>query len=446
LVVFYNYCTIFDYLLNNPKILKTRLLKYFLAFACLLIFGLNIAKAQEVTWSSPSDYYWNPFETATAASLNSMSNYQTGGFSSVVSSNALTPLDGNYSLKSVNNNVASPANGGIYGTLIPSGTNVTTATYEWSFLYKYTGATGNIVDYGTPVSQNKAGWRYWLITNSTTPTASSSSLGLYFTQVGGNMLCKSKASSSYTADLGLSYAMTAGHTYNVVLKLLGSGGTYAIYIDDIAVNATAQTLQVQTNIGGQLATYGYSVLECNDARTTANGNFQWDDFKIYQPTETIATVPYTPASTTVVAGTQNVIAYEYSVTVRDVITLKVANGNGASNIANPNDAQSNYISGSSLYEGPDNTLTDASLVSASNITSDYSTIINNTALPLSSTTQAGTTYYFFVLVNIASPITGSSTTFQLNTPFIQYDNNNGSITSLSTATTYGPLFMTGRGI
>jgi len=49
LVVFYNYCTIFDYLLNNPKILKTRLLFCFLLFT--LCFGVKKAIAATFTWT-----------------------------------------------------------------------------------------------------------------------------------------------------------------------------------------------------------------------------------------------------------------------------------------------------------------------------------------------------------------------------------------------------------
>jgi hypothetical protein len=411
----------------------TRLLKYLLA-ALPLVFGLNTARAQEVTYSSPGYYYWNPFETATpSASLNSMNNYQPGGFSSVVSSNSLTPLDGSYSLQSVNNNVTTPLNGGIYGTLITSGTNVTTTNYNWSFLYKYTGSTANIVDYSTPVTQNNAGWRYWIISNSTTPTLSPTSLGMYFTQIGGNMRFFSKESLSYTRDLGLIFPMTAGHTYNVIFKRVNGGTTYVVYIDDIATYASAQTNRLQTNPGSSgLATYTYSVLECNDARTTANGNFQWDDFKIFRPTETIAAVPYTPASSALAPGATGVIVYEYSVTVRDVANIQ------DSYITPSSYPTTGYFSALNLYQGPDNVFAHASLVSAYDITSNANNpAVDNTVINLSSTSQAGTTYYYFVTANIASTV--SSNTFSLNTPNIAYDNNNGYVNFLSTSTS-GPTF------
>jgi trimeric autotransporter adhesin len=415
--------------------LKKRLLIILVAI-CGLLSGYDIANAQEVTYGS-NDYYWNPFETGSAASLNSISNYQNSTHS-VIASNTITPLDGSYSAQSVN--IAAATLGGIYGTLIPNNTDMTAANYEWSFLYKYSGSTSNIVDVSS-VTSGKGGWRYWIFANSSTPTASSStSQGVYFTQIAGNMQCYYKQGSTATS-FNLNYAMTAGQTYNIIIKRLNNGGTYAIYIDNIATHASAQTFQLQSNPGTFCQYYNYSVLECNDARTGAN--FQWDDFKIYQPTESISAVSYTPTSTNVVAGQTNVIAYEYSITVRDAITLKVANGYGASNITNQTYSGNNtaYISASSLYEGPDNNFSDASLVSTSTIgTPQYGDICNSTASALSSSSESGTTFYYFILVNFQSPQpTGGSSTYSLTTPYVLYDNNNGGANVL-TAAVAGPTF------
>ncbi|WP_143822310.1 T9SS type A sorting domain-containing protein [Mucilaginibacter pedocola] len=186
---------------------------------------------------------------------------------------------------SVQSTTTTSGAGSISYSILPSGTNLNGASYEWSLLYRTTTTTGNIVDLqnGTPAS-NRAGWRYWLNCTDAVPT--STSQGFYVTQIGNAIVVRAR-NSNYNTDI-ISYTLptttTTNPVYNIKVQRKYQSGTVYWYLAVGESNATTPETYISAGFNGssvtQYNTYNYTVLE-SYSRIATNGIFRWDDLKLY---------------------------------------------------------------------------------------------------------------------------------------------------------------------
>jgi hypothetical protein len=419
------------------KDLKKGLLRkiFFSCSLCLIIS--HFVKAQEVTYTTGNTYYWNPFENG-SASLGSFSYRTTGAANyTVVSTNSPSPLAGSNSLVTVNR--TTPLANGIFEQILPSAASFSaTTTYEWSFLYSYStnDATNasDIVDY-TSVTTGKCGWRYWLASNNTNPSASGGT-GLYVTQVGKTLTFYDKTSNTNTFTVA-STNLSPNTVYNIKCRVINNGICVLFADPYTATKKDATTKIGSANFGVGITSYSYTGLEANEARSSSSYHCQWDDFKLYVPTFSMSAITSTAngiSNSVVEQGQQDIVTYGFSITTRGVYNIKNLNVNDG------NSNSSQIINAANLYTSTDNNfsvVSDPSIISfgvptSSNLSATYSIDLGN------SDVNGITTYYFFT-VGLTPNALFSGQVLQFSNPTLNYDNYNGSVTAGTTSTS-GPGF------
>lgn len=249
---------------------------------CSSVFLSSIVYGQEVTYNSSNQFYYNPFDNS---SLGVFNNYIAGTTNKTIvsASTTTTTFNGTVALTSVNG-VTQRNN--IYGQALPASTDLNTADFEWTFQYKNNSATSPVEPYDNNVRPGPAAgdgaWQYWLTATGNDQTVAGIQ-GFYMTQVGTNMILRYRNNSNDIQSL-ITFPITNNTLWAIKVQRLASG-TWRIWANTgSGSNFEATTAQPAGNVAAvsQAAfnTYSYSMLACNDLRTTGN-NFFFDSFKIY---------------------------------------------------------------------------------------------------------------------------------------------------------------------
>lgn len=205
-----------------------------------------------------------------------------------------------------------------------SNTSLANAPWEWEFDYKNTtgGSTtdpdsydGSINDGNMVAGTNS--WRYWLISYLNGGTR----LGLYVSQVGGNLVIRRKhdVPGSQYQQLYSVAMPNNDHTYQI--RMIRSAiGYFNVYILDRTTNTTVSSTLLNITYN-TLNVYNLSYLEATS--TTAN-RFQFDNFNFYQAR--VDYIPIAPTAsngmtTVIYPGIVNAIPYAVNVNVRGDIVF-----------------------------------------------------------------------------------------------------------------------------
>ncbi|MEO7214776.1 DUF2341 domain-containing protein [Mucilaginibacter sp.] len=249
------------------------------AAVLLIVFYLPVLKvsAQQVTYTSTNQFYYNPFDDSNLGVLN---NYIQGTTNKtiVTASTTSTSFNNTVALTSVPT-VNSRNN--IYGQIIATADrNLNNNDFEWTFQYKNNSSTSPVEPYDNNLnagpSSGQGSWQYWLTAN-TNDQASSTVQGFYMTQVGTNMILRYRNNSNDIQSL-ITFAITNNVLWTVKVQRL-STGRWIVWANPVSTNSEAVTYQGQ-NDQSAFNNYVYSMLATTDLRTAGN-NFYWDNIKIY---------------------------------------------------------------------------------------------------------------------------------------------------------------------
>ena len=248
------------------------------AILCSIILTSTIVYAQEVTYNTGTQFYYNPFDDSNLGVLN---NYIAGTSNKtiVTASTTAATFNNTIALTSVPG-VNSKNN--IYGQIIAAADrNLNNNDFEWTFLYKNNSATSPVEPYDNslqvgPIIAGQGAWQYWLTAN-TNDQSSLTVQGFYITQVGSNMIFRYRNNANDIQSL-ISFPITNNVVWTIKVQRLATG-RWRVWANPVSTSSEAITYQGQTDQSA-FNNYVYSMLATTDLRTAGN-NFYWDNIKIY---------------------------------------------------------------------------------------------------------------------------------------------------------------------
>lgn len=304
---------------KTPIALKTRLLKYIAPLIFIACFN-NYCLGQEYydAVNSTRQYYYNNLESATTGTASPATYFPTGA-----SSQGTTAAIKLVSASSLNSTKSfSTVGGSTLGTLTwnflgnsgsGSGTSLNGAPWEWEFDYKNT-TGGSTVDPEAGPSGMVAGndsWRYWLISSFSGTTR----LGIYVTQVGGNLVGRQKYDGSTNTRALWSVPMANNtHTYQVRIERAVTG-YYNVFVLDRTLGTVQSSLNINANYD---SAYNLSYL---DATSASADRFQWDNFNFYQVKLDYLPVTGNGVSNPIYPGMGTAILYGINLSARGDIVM-----------------------------------------------------------------------------------------------------------------------------
>jgi hypothetical protein len=285
---------------------------------CVLTQKVYCQESYDLT-NTPRQFYYNNFQGATvsspatffsacaSSSSTSASIYLTTN-SSINSSKSLSTV-GSSTLGTLTwnffNNAATGAN-----------ISLNNAPYEWEFDYKNT-TGGATVDPDGPSGMvaGSDSWRYWLITSL---SSSNTKLGIYVTQVNGNLEMRQKYDNSAQYRPLFSVPMpNSTDTYQIRI-VRSVTGYFNIYVLNRTTGVTTSKLLLNGNYD---SAYNLSYLE---ATSTNPDRFQWDNFNFYRVKLDYACIAPTSANgitTNIYPGIVNAVPYAVNVNVRGDVPI-----------------------------------------------------------------------------------------------------------------------------
>ncbi|RZJ99852.1 MAG: hypothetical protein EOO43_25680, partial [Flavobacterium sp.] len=274
---------------------------------CFLSFKSSFG--QEIK-NIPNGYYYNNFDGGQiGSSFTQIGATPAFAISSPAATNSLATTNG-YCLNSLGNSTA----GGYSLSFINQGTDLNNEPYgfEWTLLYKNTGANPDNSDV---VSNGENAWKYWLYAENNNLTTAK---GYFLTQVGTTMYVRYKYDNStdgshYNNLISFDLSSLGGNntTYAIRVQRLKRGGQFVwhLFLDTYASSAQGKTERGGTGAyEGTVNTYGYSALLSS---STSTGRFKFDEMKMYSMHLSISGANQTSngISNPLSAGQQNAIIY-----------------------------------------------------------------------------------------------------------------------------------------
>ncbi|AMR34376.1 hypothetical protein A0256_24430 [Mucilaginibacter sp. PAMC 26640] len=366
---------------------------------CSIALSYSISYGQEA--KDNATYYYNIFDNNTTGSLTFTGSAIQLTPTAAVNNLAVTS---GRSLRSAGGSTA----GSAYASFIPLNTSLTNDDWEWSFLYKNTGAS--VTTDGRTIGTGTNTWKYWLFCDGTT---GSSAKGFYITDIGGVLTIRNKyandAANPGNFNTVLSYTLPttpANATYAIKVQRLANG-LFKLYVDQYSSTVTeAKTLRGSNSPGGS-STYGYSMLEC---ASTTSGRFLFDELKMY--TRQFQIVAYDAGLTPspVGPGQPNTIVYSVALKMRGNYEFQQLT-------LNESPAVSTFLTSENLYKSADATFTPAvpapDTLKQTGAGSGYYSNINDVYQSSGNSADGSLTTvgYYYVAGTTKSPLANGTLTF-----------------------------------
>jgi hypothetical protein len=309
-----------------------------------------------------------------------------------------SPLEGAYSLTNTTSGSV-PAISTQYGT----NTNLSTANYNFTLLYRDNGASDPTVlnPWEDFTSNSVIHWRFYLAANSTNPNTTT---GVCLEHSGNALKLTYRGGSGNGWEVA-SYTISRNTTYSIKV-VAKSNGNWELYVDQGTGEATTLRGNQWPNLFLNGSQNIYMIFQSNATSGNA-GRFIWDNAGLFAKSLSITQLTSGLATGDLEEGATNKAIFGFAATASGG-TVKLKNVN----ISNTNSNSSGNFSNVKLFSSVDNDYsTSADNTQLTGVTINlYGTYFNITGIEQD--IAKGTTKNYFLVTDIATG--GGSSSIQLS--------------------------------